>query len=356
MRRFVCLDNLLDRQGSWLSSHGPDSDVVVSSRIRLARNISGFPFLGHMVASDVARLVEHISRAIKESLPNDSFYYLSSADLGDDDRAFLMERRLIGDKFPAESEDGAVAIDKNEEFSLSILEEDHLRIQTLGGGFCLRALLAKANRLDDALGAKLNYAFDEKFGFLTPDPSNVGSAMRASAIVHLPGLMETREIVKVFRCLERVNLEVRGYVDSSSAPIGDFFRIGNRVTLGNSEEGIIDSLSEVLTSVVEYEREARSVVLEKDREGFLDRCYRSLGVLKTARVVSYEDAQCRLAHLRLATHMNLFDGLDEERVNALIQGIAPIHLSRRADAQGDDETDEDVLRAEYLRRALNDVA
>lgn len=347
-------EQLLDRPGAWLRSNGDDADVVVSSRIRLARNISGFSFVGHASDADLDRIVDRVAQTAKEVLPEDSYYLLRSTESTREERELFCERRLCGESF-WQNPKGAIIVDKNEDFSITALEEDHLRIQTTGGGFCLRELWKKVDDLDDRFEEKLHFSFDDHFGYLTTSPDNTGTGMRVSTILHLPGLMETGEIIKVFRSLEKVNLEVRGRTDVQKRPLGNFFCIGNRSSLGASEESMIDSLAEVVSCVVEYERKARKIVFEEDREGTLDRCFRALGVLKTARVVSFEDAERCLGNLRLAVHMDLFHSLDEIRVNRLLQGVETRHLLEKAERQGYAPDDEGVLRADYLREELANV-
>ncbi len=347
------LAELLERPGAWLSANGDLSDVVVSSRIRLARNISGFPFVGHAVDSDLTRIVERVAQTAEAVLPKDSFYYLDSKELSSEVRELLCERRLCGEAF-LNAVKGSIVLDRNEEFSITTLEEDHLRLQVTGGGLCLKELWSRIDALDDLFEEKLHFSFDDDFGYLTTTPANTGTGMRASVIMHLPGLVESREIVKVFRSLEKVGLDVRGRTDSRKRPLGNLFCICTRSAMGASEESMIESLIDVVSCVVEYERKARKTILQEDREAVLDRCYRALGVLKTARIVSYEDAINSLGELRLAVHLKFFKTLDEKLVNKLVQGVETRRLLESADDDYE-QLDEGVLRADYLRKELANV-
>lgn len=352
------LDELLKTQGAWLRDGGEDSDVVVSSRIRLARNISGFQFVGMAKPSDLDRIVDVVFDAAKQVLPKESFsaYKFAANDPAPEWLAMLFERQLVSAEFlMAHSERGAV-VDRREEYSAIVNEEDHLRVQSVACGFALDRLWAKVNELDDLFGTKLNYSYHERFGYLTTSPANVGTGMRASVMLHLPGLIETGELARAFRSLEKVNLDVRGVFGGRSRPLGQLFQVSNRVTLGVSEQDVVKLLNEVVPHVIEYERKARQTIVEKDREGLLDRCFRALGVLKTARVFSLVDAMEQLSSLRLGVHMKLFDELDEDRLNRVYQNIQPFHLKQYADGQGDPETDEAALRAQYLRKAFGAVS
>lgn len=231
-------------------------------------------------------------------------------------------------------------------------EEDHLRLQATASGFALRDLWKKVDKLDDAFESELDYAFDEKLGYLTACPSNVGTGIRASVMLHLPALIETNEIEKVLRGLQKMNLAVRGIYGEWSRVLGEFFQISNQATLGATEEEIVEQLSEVIPSVINYERQARQTMLEKDRDGALDRCCRAFALLKSARAITMEEAMAHLSSVRLGVRLRLIDAVPISVLDELTAAIQTAHLRRLTGAKADAEIDEEVLRAEYVRKNL----
>ena len=254
------LDDLIKRRGAWLRGDGADSDVVISSRIRLARNLAGFPFAARASASDFKNVVGEVVGAAKAVLPKGEFEIIDFAELPEDDATFLHERQLISLEFAKIDRPRALILQNDEALSVMVIEEDHLRMQTTASGFVLKELWKKINEFDDLFESKLNYAFDKQFGYLTACPSNVGTGMRASVMLHLPGLIETGEISRVFQSLKKINLEVRGFHGEGSKPLGEFFQVSNQATLGLSEETIVEQLGQIVESVLRYERDARNVV------------------------------------------------------------------------------------------------
>ena len=233
------LDRLAEHSGEWLRGSGPESDIVVSSRIRLARNLAEFPFIARATDADraeVERLFgERISALQSENRLSDSLFYVDVSDLEELDRQFLVERQLISREHADTDGARAVVIDGAEQFSVMINEEDHLRIQVMRSGLDLEAAWESITAIDDLLEESITYAYNDKLGYLTACPTNVGTGARVSVMLHLPALVITRQIDKVFRSLQKINLAVRGLYGEGSQAMGDFNQISNQVTLGMSE-------------------------------------------------------------------------------------------------------------------------
>ncbi|MBQ9875439.1 MAG: protein arginine kinase [Thermoguttaceae bacterium] len=349
------LEDLTKRQSSWARGNGPDSDVVISSRIRLARNVAGYPFVNAASDVDLKSVVNAISEVAEQTLPAGSFEILDFANLSREDAELLVERRLASVEFVESAKPRALILDDNESFSAMINEEDHLRLQAVASGFRLSELWRKVDALDDLFESRLSYAFDEKFGYLTACPTNVGTGLRAGIMFHLPGLVETNEIQKVLLSLKKMNFAVRGIYGEGTLPLGELFQASNQNALGISEKDAIRQLEEIATSVVNYERRARETILEKDRDGLLDRCYRALAILRSARLATLQEAMERLSSLRLGVQMNLLDDATPELIDDLIMRIQPIHLRKLFESRGEPFDDDDAARADYLRERLAGV-
>ncbi len=349
------INDLLRRRCAWLRDDGPDSDVAISSRVRLARNLSGFPFVSRATNHDLRNVVAACSRVAEKSFSADETDFIDFVDISGDDARFLQERLVVSREFVEAGErPRALLLEKRENFCAMVNEEDHLRLQATASGFALRDLWKKVDKLDDAFEAELDYAFDEKLGYLTACPSNVGTGIRASVMLHLPALIETNEIEKVLRGLQKMNLAVRGIYGEWSRVLGEFFQISNQATLGTSEEEIIEQLSEVIPCVINYERQARQTMLEKDRDGAMDRCYRAFALLKSARAITMEEAMTHLSSVRLGVRLRLIDSVPISALDELTAAIQTSHLRRLTGTKPGADVDEEVLRAEYARKKLAD--
>ena len=349
------LDTLSRTSGAWLKGTGPDADIVVSSRIRLARNLAGFPFVSR--ADDATRgEIEGVLRSKFETL-QDQFplSYLSVNQLPQLDRQFLVERQLISREHADSDGCRGVGISEGENVSLMINEEDHLRIQVLNSGLSLDTCWDQINRIDDSLEQELTYAFSEQLGYLTACPTNVGTGIRVSVLLHLPALVLTRsEIQKVFAALHKINLAVRGLYGEGSHPVGDFFQVSNQITLGKSEQQLIDKLTDVVPVIIDNERQARSQLFKKKRTELHDEVSTAYGRLEYARTITTEETMAKLSSLRMGINLGLIDDLDIPAVNELLIHTQPAHLQK---LRGADQKpiDTDIVRANFLRGRLADA-
>ena len=348
-------EDLAKTSGEWLRGSGPESDIVISSRIRLARNLADFPFIARATDSDKAE-IESILRGRVEALRESgklggSPSYLDVSQLDDVDRQFLVERQLISREH-AESEGArAVVIDKCEQFSVMINEEDHLRIQVMYSGLDLNVAWKQINALDDLIEEKITYAYNDRLGYLTACPTNVGTGVRISVMLHLPALVITRQIEKVFRSLQKINLAVRGLYGEGSQATGDFYQISNQITLGKSEEEVTKDVSDVVPVLIDYERQARDFLIRESQETLHDRISRAFGILQSAKTISSEETMHLLSSVRMGVNLGLIENVQIPTVNMLFIHTQPAHLQKLTGMELD-PSDRNIERASYLRRHL----
>jgi protein arginine kinase len=348
----VELDALAQTSGEWLRGSGPESDIVMSSRIRLARNLADYPFIGRCTPADrgeIERVCRERIGKLEAELPLD---YIEVAKLDGLDRQFLVERQLISREL-AES-DGArgVAIDRREQVSLMVNEEDHLRIQVMHSGLDLQAAWEQINTIDNLVETQLSYAFHERLGYLTACPTNVGTGMRVSVMLHLPALVLTRQLDKVFRALQKISVAVRGLYGEGTQAMGDFYQISNQVTLGRSEADLVKQVGDVVPTIIAHERKARDVLIRESQESLHDRVSRAFGILRTAQKISSEETMLLLSSVRMGVNLGLIADLPIPALNELFINTQPAHLQKRTGVELDTE-DRNIERARYLRRRLN---
>jgi protein arginine kinase len=348
------LDSLLPNLGEWLRGSGPDVDVVVSTRIRLARNLADVPFTTRASVAQKGEIEGRVREAVAKAELNPGLDYLSVAGLPPIDRLFLVERQLISREL-ANTMDGprGVAFDPRESVSVMVNEEDQLRIQVMRSGLDLDEAWAVIDRVDDALEARLSYAFHDQFGYLTACPTNVGTGMRASVMLHLPALGITKQIEKVFKALQKINLVVRGLYGEGSRASGDLYQISNQVTLGKSELQLLTEIREVISMILQYERQSRQALLKERRQAEQDRVARAIGTLSSATMITSEETMELLSAVRLGIHLNLID-LPATTVNQLFIHSQSAHLQKLTGQQLDGE-ERNAARANYLKGRLRDL-
>ncbi len=349
-----------------LAAH-PDLDVVMSCRVRLARNIAGFPFVGRATHPQRREIVETAKAAagIDEATLGivgggrlaglgEPVSWVDMPSLPKRERQLLFERHLVSRQFADGDSPRAVAITPDECFSLMVNEEDHLRVQVLRQGNRLRDAFDTAMRVDDALGERLDFAFHPRFGYLTACPTNIGCGIRISVMVHLRALRTTNELEKVQRAAKELHLAVRGFHGEGSDSIGDWFQISNQRTLGVSEADLLEEFADrIVPAVVSYEREARRVLLERQRTLLEDRVYRGIALLRSARLLGMDEAMKQLSGVRLGVCLGLLPGISLEQLNRLTINLQPAHL-RSATPAIESDDDERCARACAARAALGE--
>lgn len=324
----------------------------MSSRIRLARNLADFPFIGRCTDIDRAT-IEAIVREHLSSEPQlANLTFIDVADLESLDRQFLVERQLISREHADADGARAVAIDAGENLSLMVNEEDHLRLQVMRSGLDLHGAWDQINEVDNIIEEHLTYAFHKHLGYLTACPTNVGTGVRVSVLVHLPALVITKHIEKVFRSLQKINLAVRGLYGEGSQAMGDFYQISNQITLGKSEEELIKQVGDVVPSILSYERKARDFLISGENQHELfDKVSRAYGTLQTAKKISSEETLYLLSQVRMGINLGLINDLEIPILNKLLIHTQPAHLQKLRQTELN-TSERNIARANYLHQHL----
>ncbi len=345
----------------------PDVDVVMSCRVRLARNVAGFPFVGRATHPQRREVLESVRAAVGTDEAalglaggriaaegQQGLAWLDMPALPKRDRQILFERHLVSKQFAEGDSPRAVAITRDERFSLMVNEEDHVRLQVLRTGNALRDAYETAIRVDDALAERIDFAFHPRFGYLTACPTNVGCGIRISVMVHLRALRATNEIEKVKRAAKELHLAVRGFHGEGSESLGDWFQISNQRTLGVSEPDLLEEFAgRIVPAVVAYEREARRILMDRQRTLLEDRVYRGIATLKSARMLGLDETMKLLSAVRLGACLGMLPAVSLDRLNALTIQLQPAHL-RAAHPAVETEDDERTARARVCRAVLGE--
>ena len=343
---------------AWLEGSGPSANIVLSTRVRLARNLQGHAFSPRIGDDDRIRILENVRRAAQSATLLKDGTSLDVASLPRLTRLVLLERHLVSRELIGEGAVGphvgaGLMMGSNEEAGVMVNEEDHLRLQSLMSGLRLREAYAMVDALDEELGGELPMAFHHEFGYLTSCPTNVGTGLRASILMHLPGLVLTKEIGKVLQGIGQVGLTFRGLYGEGSEVVGNFFQISNQTTLGKAEEDLIDHLEKIVEKVIQYEHKARSVLMREAPAVMEDKIWRAYGLLRYARSLSFDEVMNLLSGVRLGVSMKLLSGPSVYTLNKVMIHTQAAHLEQRAGHRLTD-AESDVYRAEYVRSVLSD--
>jgi len=355
----VDLDLVADGGLTWLDASGPMAHVVLSTRIRLARNLAGAPFAGRADASQRRAVLDSVDTAWAKTMPGRGGVRFLLDELTAEERTLLHERHLVSKELLASAAErpgrSSTAVFLAGALGLMANEEDHLRLQTLQSGFSLTTAYAALDRLDRTLGAALPFAFHREFGYLTACPTNAGTGLRASVLIHLPGLVLTKEIAKVLQGLTQVGLTFRGLYGEGSEVVGNFFQLSNQTTLGKTEEELLDHLGKIVRQVVAYEEQARRVLLRDAPNIIEDKVWRAYGLLRYARSLSFDEAMNLLSGVRLGVGLKLIPGLSVYSLNKLLIFTQPAHLAA-LEARAPNDPELRATRAAYVRRLLEEEA
>lgn len=338
----------------WMDGSGPEAETVISSRVRIARNIGGIPF--PYLASDaqtrqIQETVAGVAASQKEVFAR--FELLPMEKLAPLEKELLVEKHLASPFLARDSQHGALLLRRDEAVSIMVNEEDHLRIQVILPGLQLEEALQEAEKYDDRLEEKINYAFDEGYGYLTACPTNVGTGLRASVMLHLPALIMTGQANRLLGALSQVGLAVRGLYGEGTEIIGNLVQISNQVTLGQSEEEIIRNLEGVTRQVIEQEQTSRQAMLNENRVRMADRSWRALGLLRYARIMSSQEAMQLLSDVRLGYDLGLLKGVDRKLLNEMLVTIRPACLQIAAGKELS-PPERDLERPERLKMLLEE--
>ncbi len=335
----------------WLSGQGEESMVVLSSRVRLARNLSGVAFPSAAGSDTKEKVVGYFESARSHSDKLSQGTLVKAGELSQLDKEFLVERHLMSPTFMQDDGFGALYVGENEQVAIMINEEDHFRIQALAPGLNASKALQLAGEYDNEIGKYLELDYDPDFGFLTACPTNVGTGMRASVLIHLPGLVITKDIEKVISKITKMGVVVRGFYGEGTDVLGNLFQISNQTTLGISEKEILDMITGVAKSIIEDEAAARQRLMDEASNQIVDKIWRAYGILKFARVLTSEEVMNLLSAVRLGVAMGIIDFINIPLINEILLLSQPAHIQKYlAEEMNPDRRD--VVRAEIVRTKL----
>jgi len=333
---------------------GPDDRIVMSSRVRLARNIKGAPFPGWAKKPERVRVLDLIRPALAELPEMGDALGVSMDNLSPLDKQILVERHLISREHAAKSGGSGLVLNREETFCVMINEEDHLRMQALRPGLQLRQAWAAIDSLDSKLEQKLQYAFNPDWGYLTACPTNIGTGIRVSAMLHLPGVVLAEQINPIIQSVNKLGLAVRGLYGEGTEALGNVFQVSNQMTLGETEQAIVERLEKVLAQIIEHEENARATLLEKRPKLIYNHIGRAYGILANAHSISSKETMNLLSLMRLGVDVDLFPGVDRALVDELFITTQPAHLQKEHSEKLSAE-ERDLLRADMMRERLRQV-
>src|SRR5512138_3791397 len=334
---------------------GPHNKIVMSSRVRLARNLKGAAFPGWAKKAERIKTLEAIRPAI-ESLPQMEDCFSETMDsLSNLDKQILVERHLISREHAAKSAGSGLVLNREETLCVMINEEDHLRMQALRPGLQLRQAWTAIDQADSFLEKRLEYAFSPELGYLTACPTNLGTGIRVSAMLHLPGLVLHEQVNPIIQSVNKLGLAVRGLYGEGTEALGNVFQVSNQMTLGESENAIVERLEKVLAQIIEHEENARATLLEKKPKMVFNHIGRAYGILANAHSISSKETMNLLSLMRLGVDMSLFPGVDRSLVDELFILTQPAHLQKQHSEKLSAE-ERDLLRADMVRERLKPVS
>lgn len=338
---------------SWIMGGGNENQIVLSSRIRLARNIADIPFPPSLDSKNAKKIVDLVTNVKSLDCNSNGNYKLYSMnEISALDRQVLVERYLISPNMTSHQDIGAVLVKEDEVVSIMLNEEDHIRIQAILPGMQLREAYEIANEIDDNIEATAEYAFDESWGYLTSCPTNVGTGLRASVMIHLPALTLTTNVNKILQAVTRIGLTIRGLYGEGTEFVGNIFQISNQITLGRQEEELIENLFGVSSQIIEKEKEARRMLLSNNKLMLEDKIWRSLAIMKNARIMKLQESMRLLSNVRLGIDLGIIDMIPYTLLNEIMVNSQTASLQKYAGEElGNIE--KDVLRAEVIRNKIS---
>jgi protein arginine kinase len=338
---------------NWEKYASRDEEIVLSSRIRIARNIKDKAFPHRLTEEESRKVVQSIENAFYTSTHIKSSYHLVHLWELDDNTCFkYLERHLISPKLINNKNIGSFILGEDETVSIMINEEDHIRLQAITGGFNLKEPYDTANKLDNLLEENISYAFDEKLGYITACPTNLGTGLRASVMIHLPALTMNDEMNGILKALTQVGMTIRGLYGEGSKAQGNIYQISNQVTLGITEEDILNNLQTVVNQIVNQEYKTREQFLKNYRHELEDKIYRSLGILEKVVILNLKECLDLLSNVRMGVEMGIIKNVTKTDLNLLLVESQPAALQKAADKRLS-EREGDLLRAKLIRETLN---
>src|SRR5438046_1678227 len=343
--------SVMTTPGEWLRGEGPHHQIVISSRIRLARNLRNHAFPGWAKKAERIAILDLIRPRVEQLAEMQDSFAESLQDLSALERQVLVERHLISREHAAKGTGSAVVMNRRQTLSVMINEEDHLRMQSIRSGLQLKQAFKLVDKIDSALEEKLEFAYDQRLGYLTACPTNVGTGMRASALLHLPGLVLSELINQVIQALRKIGVPVRGLYGEGTEAMGNLFQISNQTTLGEKEEDIINRLSKVIETIIEKEHDARQILLQKKPSTLWDQIGRAYGVLTYAHAMASKEALNLLSIIKLGIDLGAFAPDHRLSIDELFIDTQPAHLQKCSQQKLNAE-ERDYLRAQIIRDRL----
>lgn len=336
----------------WYEKKGPEEDVVISSRVRLARNLINYPFPSSYDANSANAVVNDIKNAVNVIPKSFDLKFIDFKDYSPNDLSYLVEKHLISKEMAAMNVPRGIVVNNDESLSVMVNEEDHLRIQSLLPGLQFEVSYKMCNDFEERLNKYVSYAFDETLGYLTTCPTNIGTGLRVSAMMFLPMLASSGSMNKILEALAKFGVTIRGVYGENSEARGYIFQISNQTSLGQSEEDIIENMGNIIKQIVEQERTIRNEYFNNNKDAFVDKIYRSYGVLANARSISCSEAMELLAPVRIGVNLGVLQYIDIVELNRLIVDVQPSSIMNKI---GENATQQqrDAKRAEIIRDVMN---
>jgi len=349
------LEDLIDQKAEWLKGEGPKAEIVVSTRIRLARNIKGHFFPGWANDKQRDTALEKSISGLKRTVSFKNALFLRMREMDMMDREFLVERHLMSREHAVDVKSKAVVVDEKEAISIMLNEEDHLRIQVLRSGFNIMDAWGAIDKIDQEISRYLQYSYSPKFGYLTSCPTNTGTGMRASVMLHLVALAMTDQMSNVYDAISKLGMTIRGFYGEGTEALGNFYQISNQVTLGHSELDILDNLVRVVNKLIEREEATRTHLLKNKKQEITDSVCRSYGTLRSARIITSDETIRLMSAVRLGVELGLIKDHGRGEVNDLFLLTQPSHL-QKIEKKTLTPHERDIKRADLIREKLGERA
>ncbi len=336
---------------TWIGNSNDAKDVAISSRIRLARNLKGISFPSFADEKQLANVNEEVLRALQLKTNIGLLHPLEMEELTLADRLLLVDKHLCSPQFIEQPHLRMLVVNREQTISVMVNEEDHLRIQTITPGFSLEEALALANQVDDYLEQSLEYCFDEYYGYLTACPTNVGTGIRASVMLHLPALAMVDQLKKVLPALTHIGINIRGFYGEGTESLGEIYQISNQVTLGQSEEDLTNNLKSICRQVIEQEHSVREALLKESKLQLEDRLCRSYGLLSNARIITSQEALKLLSDVKLGAELGILPSVNNQVITKLMF-LTRASLIQKLIGKEVSSTERDTYRAKIIREGL----
>jgi protein arginine kinase len=347
----MSVNDFINHTGEWLKGIGEHSDIVISSRVRLARNLKDKPFPNKAKKSELNDILVQIHGAIQEIGFFKNAQFFKMAELDNIDKQFLIERHLMSHEHATNPDGKGLVVSQEEILSVMINEEDHIRLQIMHSGLNLNQSLEIANTIDNSLSEKLDFAYGLQWGYLTACPTNTGTALRGSVMLHLPALVMTKQINKVLAAVAKLSFASRGFYGEGTQASGNFYQISNQLSMGQSEVEVIQNINGLIRQIIEQEEQARQALLLQNKPMLEDKIFRSFGVLRSAHIISSQETVELLSMVRLGIDLNIIKDVDRKSINELFIMIQPAHL-QKIEGKKLNSSERDAIRANVIRKQL----